>query len=516
MFYRFVGLRRKAIDLDNIFQGACVLVGGGAHHIEVLDQLKDDRLVTMALNNTAVSFRPTLWLGLDGADNYSKSILKNPTIMKFSKLSRMGCMIDGAKWRAMPNTYFFPDRKEPNMKGFFMRGKYLGWWKSGFTGALQLLYRLGFRTVYTVGCGFKTSITDQYGFPSELAQNQIDYNQRTYDMTLRQMRELNPLAVEAGFQLISCTPDSALNEIVPYRPFEDVFNELVAQVPEHDSVHVTHPKAPEEATPEPEPTAAAESETPKPRATVLIATFNRDELLELGLRSLARQKLDNIERIVLNDGLHSEQTKKIAEAYCAQYVHTGVRFKSPEDTKNKDLWRVPGFAYNIGAKIARGDVLILMCPEMWSMEDDTIERVIAPVLENPKNVGIPFGKDDDERFLNALRNDQSHADMALYNQLTDLRTELPFLLAVSRQSYLDIGGYDEDFLGRSYDDDDFIDRLKASGHAFVQTDAHCIHLFHGRVKIQEDRGRFNLNRKLYQERKGQIVRNADREWGVLK
>lgn len=511
MFYRFVGLRRKAIDLDNLYQGACVLVGGGPHHIEVLDQLKDDRLLTLALNNTAVSFRPTMWIGLDGADNYSKSILKNPTIMKFTKLSRMGCLIDGSKWRTMPNTYFFPDRTESNMKGFFMRGKYLGWWKSGFTGALQLLYRLGFNTVYTVGCGFKISATDQYGFPSNLTDEQVAYNQRTYDMTLRQMRELQPMAIEANFQLISCTPDSALNDIVPYRPFDEVFNEMVSRVPAHDSVNVTHPKAPTQVTVPVQP-----SPSDKPRATVMIPTFNRDELLDLGLQSLAKQKLDGIERLVLNDGLHSEQTKKIAETHGATYVHTGARFKTSEDTKNKDLWRVPGFAYNIGAKMAHGDVLVLMCPEMWSMEPDTLEQVIAPVLENPKNVGIPFGKDDDGRFLQALQSDRSHADMSLYAQLTDLRTELPFLLAVSRQSYLDIGGYDEDFLGRSYDDDDFIDRLKMSGHAFVHTEAHCVHLFHGRVKIQEDRGRFNLNRKLYQERKGQIVRNEEREWGVLK
>jgi hypothetical protein len=244
MFYRYVGLRRKAIDLDNLYQGACVLVGGGPHHKVVLPQLVHPALLTATLNNTAVSFNPTIWVGLDGAENYSPSILMNPTFMKFTRQSRMGCLIGETKWRAMPSTYFMPTRQEANMKGFFARGKYFGWWKSGFTGALQLLYRLGFNTVYTVGCGFKTSKDAQYGFPSDLSDEQIAYNQRTYDMTLRQMRELLPHAIEANFQLISCTPGSALNDIVAYRPFDEVFAELTARVPEHDSIHVRHPKQP--------------------------------------------------------------------------------------------------------------------------------------------------------------------------------------------------------------------------------------------------------------------------------
>jgi predicted glycosyltransferase involved in capsule biosynthesis len=107
--------------------------------------------------------------------------------------------------------------------------------------------------------------------------------------------------------------------------------------------------------------------------------------------------------------------------------------------------------------------------------------------------------------------------MLIYAQLKPLRTELPFLLAVSKASYVHMGGYDEDFTGRCYDDDDFIDRLKASAHQFVKTSAHCIHLWHERVTLQKDKDhdRVAHNKKLYMDRRGQIMRNIKKDWGRL-
>lgn len=242
MFYRYVGLRRKAVDLYNLYQGSVVLVGGGPQHKEWVSALQHPNIVTMAMNNTAVSFRPTMWIGCDVAANYSPSILMNPTIMKFAQHNRMGCEIAGTKWRALPNTYFFNAKAEPDMKAFFQRGKFMGWWKNVFVAALQLCAWLGFNRVYAVGCGFKISKTDQYGFPSNLTDEQIAYNQRTYDMTIRQVRELLPIANEARFEIVSCTPDSKLNDLVRFRPFNEVFAELSALVPAHDTLHVEHPK----------------------------------------------------------------------------------------------------------------------------------------------------------------------------------------------------------------------------------------------------------------------------------
>lgn len=247
MFYRYVGTRRKAIDLDNTFSGACVLVGGGPQHKEYIDAFEKANFVTMAMNNTAVSFKPKLWIGCDQAANYSPSILLDPTIMKFAQLNRMGCELPnrpGVKWRMLPNTYFFPIQSEYPVRSFFLRGKNIGWWKNVFAAALQIIYRLGFSRVYTVGCGFNISVDKQYGFPSNLDERQVNYNQNTYNLAVGQTKSILPFAVEANFDIISCTPDSQLNTLVPYEPFDEVYKTLQAQVPAHDSLNVRHPKIP--------------------------------------------------------------------------------------------------------------------------------------------------------------------------------------------------------------------------------------------------------------------------------
>ena len=52
-------------------------------------------------------------------------------------------------------------------------------------------------------------------------------------------------------------------------------------------------------------------------ASILIATFNRNKLLELNLMSLVRQNLNKkeIEVIVINDGLNTIETKNLVQRY---------------------------------------------------------------------------------------------------------------------------------------------------------------------------------------------------------
>lgn len=249
-----------------------------------------------------------------------------------------------------------------------------------------------------------------------------------------------------------------------------------------------------------------------PKATILIPTFNRDELLRFGLISIIRQQVDDIEIFVLNDGPHSEATQRLAQSFGAKYIHTGVRFNDG----GEGSWRIPGFAFNIGAKMAASDVLILTCPEMWHMEVYTLDRLIEPVAEDPKNMGRPKGRRDNHaKFLTALRKSPAAASRALFSRLAALRTSLPFLLSVSKQSYCEIGGYDEDFLGRSFDDDDFVGRMVAAGNQYVQVEASCVHLHHPKMPMVMTVP-ITHNKELYNIRKGQIIRNAGREWGVLR
>lgn len=236
------------------------------------------------------------------------------------------------------------------------------------------------------------------------------------------------------------------------------------------------------------------------KATIVMTTFDRDCLLQLGLESIRRHD-DNIEILVINDGVPGN-VESICRFFHAKHIFTGHR------NKEKMLWRVPGYALNIGVKLAQTDIIFLTCAEMYHV-DNCIKAMIEAIENDSMALAIPEGKDDDGRFLRNLNNEEKYAECI------PLRTELPFLLALRREHFINIGGYDEDFTGQSYDDDDLVDRLQLYGCHYVKVKERCVHLYHPRYcHDKRTFGRLAHNKKLYEERKGQIVRNQNREWGV--
>ena len=248
--------------------------------------------------------------------------------------------------------------------------------------------------------------------------------------------------------------------------------------------------------------------------SIIITTFQRPHLLKWGLYSLAQQAMPaNFETIVLNDGFpdESEQICKVyKEKLNLKYIFTGQR-----NLQGGSRWRVPGFAINIGAKISQGQILILSCSEMFHL-NDSIMQLSYPLLTDPKRLGIPIARDDqDASFLNYLNNNKGGFDhQAFYNNYRWLDTRLPFLTSISREAFFAIGGYDEDFLGIGFEDNDLVERLLNNGGCYYQTAAEAIHLYHERIFLgRENSPEAQLNCRLYYEKKGQIVRNLNREWG---
>lgn len=251
------------------------------------------------------------------------------------------------------------------------------------------------------------------------------------------------------------------------------------------------------------------------KISILITTFLRPHLLKWNLLSLARQNIDfDFETIILNDGLPDETEElcaKYEEQLNLKYIFTGHR-----NLGGDMIYRVPGFALNIGAKHASGEVLIISCAEMFHL-NNTIKRLATIVLLNPKLLGTAVGMDDDGSFLDYLNNHNGEYDLTAYlNNYGCLNTRLPFLMAVHRDEFFHIGGYDEDFTGFAYDDNDLIERLLNNGCRLCLTQALTIHLYHPRHDDdKEETSEYLFNKSLYEERKGIIVRNQNREWGQL-
>jgi len=147
-------------------------------------------------------------------------------------ISRRDLMIGDKKMMELPNMYFFgANEKYFNVSNFLNHCRDFVWWKNTMYDILQLAYRLGFRKVYLIGCSFKISKAEQYSYKTNLNDHQVTYNQRTYNNFVEKMKLMKPHFKEKGFEIISSTSDSLLNEFFPFVPFEDAVKETLKDFP---------------------------------------------------------------------------------------------------------------------------------------------------------------------------------------------------------------------------------------------------------------------------------------------
>lgn len=243
------------------------------------------------------------------------------------------------------------------------------------------------------------------------------------------------------------------------------------------------------------------------KGTIIITTFNRPHLLKHGLASLARQNLSSeIEVVVVNDGDVNDETENV----CRSVQNLNVTYLPIEKEHG---WRVPGFAINYGVKKTDSDVIFISCAEMYHL-DNTVEEMMNAFKSNQKILAIPDGKDDIKaNILNKLNRNETITDED-YNSLNhSLGVILPFFMGMNRKDFEYIGGYDEDFVGFGYDDNDIIDRMKGMKNEYQVVNARVIHLWHERLDYSLDNKNYKYNYDLYMDRKGTLTRNKGKSWG---
>lgn len=233
-------------------------------------------------------------------------------------------------------------------------------------------------------------------------------------------------------------------------------------------------------------------------ASILLTTYGRVQDCIKCLNSLLPQKNSKIEIILLDD-LHIEDIN--LQSFCIkseiQYIHTG------HQKGGTPKWRVPGYALNIGAKMAKGDYLILGNAELLHKSKDTVKQMIkTEIVSYPRIYDQPC-----------------NGDLKYYKTFKKLEGKFPFFMGIPKQVFLDIGGYDEDFTGYAYEDADLAHRLELIINN-IEVDADAIHLWNERGTRRKfapnlSHELFEYNKKLYEDRKGIIKRNEGKNWGKL-
>lgn len=228
------------------FRGASAFLICGGPSFGNLDHNLLKHCWTMGLNNSVKSYRPDAWCCVDQSARFLRSIWMDPKIMKFvpfdhtednlwdstvegwGPLRKNNNKKDIIKVRECPNiTYYRRNEKfEPSR---FLWEYTVNWgdhskWGGGrscMLAAMKILFILGFRSVYLLGCDLQMDESHKYHFEENRDKGAQKGNMSTYKKMIElYFPQLKPHFDKVGFKVYNCNPDSRL-KVFPYVPFEE-------------------------------------------------------------------------------------------------------------------------------------------------------------------------------------------------------------------------------------------------------------------------------------------------------
>ena len=227
-------------DLANAYLGQTLFIIGGHKSINKmpLDLLEQPGIMTMALNNVPYVFpKPTFWLTADKPRCYGGHFYRRPDIIKFARMdSSLDIPHDATPdelLRTFPNLFFYELAADKyNEENFLTEGADFVWWSSVFPIALQMAWRLGFRRVFLVGCAFTTTCKEPYAWDIRLTDRAKTFNQLCYNKDAAYLSKIKPTLDAAGFDVVSCTPNSQINTTCKFMLLERAVQSVLAGFPE--------------------------------------------------------------------------------------------------------------------------------------------------------------------------------------------------------------------------------------------------------------------------------------------
>lgn len=117
------------------------------------------------------------------------------------------------------------------------------------------------------------------------------------------------------------------------------------------------------------------------RVSVIIPTYNEESVIVACLNSLSKQTHQDLEIIVVDDGstdgTKSKIKNKTSKMSSTTYKKLKLHIKNLKILEQSH--RGPGSARNLGAKHAKGGILVFVDSDM-TFEPDFIEKLVEPIL----------------------------------------------------------------------------------------------------------------------------------------
>jgi len=226
------------IDLIGQYKGSSAFMICNGPSFSQLNHalLKKPGIMTLGVNNGPKTFRPDFWTCVDDPPRFMKSIWLDPKIMKFVPQAHFEKPIfDNEKWELMnkkvgscPNVVGFR-RNEHFIADRFLKETTINWGnhkdyggsRSVMLPSLRILYLLGFRTVYLLGCDLNMTAENTYHFDEQRDKGAVNGNLSTYKRLIEEyFPQLKPHFDAAGFKVYNCNRESSL-KVFPFISFDE-------------------------------------------------------------------------------------------------------------------------------------------------------------------------------------------------------------------------------------------------------------------------------------------------------
>ena len=245
------------VFLGDMFRGgSCFLVcSGPSLKAQDLTLLQQRGIVTCTVNNAATVVRSSLWVSVDDPGNFSDAVWRDPAITKLVPLDHMekaftvrnssGELEQSRELVGdMPAVFGFRRNEAFNASQFLYEDT-VNWGNHGqrvdelgikgsrsvMLAAVRLMFYLGMRTLYLLGCDFKMQQgVANYAFPQDRSRSSVNGNNKTFDALNARFRSLLPSFERENFQIFNCTPDSGLTAF-PTMRYEEAVEAALTDFP---------------------------------------------------------------------------------------------------------------------------------------------------------------------------------------------------------------------------------------------------------------------------------------------
>lgn len=235
------------VFLGDMFRGrpAFLLCSGPSLGTHDLSKLSARGILTCAVNNAAVVYRPQLWVSVDDPAHFADAIWRDPGVFKFVPLCHMekffavrepcGRLTASTQRVGDMPAVFGYRRNEDFQPAQWLHEDTFNWGNHGqrvdscgdkgsrsvMYVALRMLYYLGVRRVYLLGCDFRMERgRANYAFEQARTPQSINGNNHSYQVMNERFARLLPYFQAEQFEVLNCTEASGLS-VFPFCSYSE-------------------------------------------------------------------------------------------------------------------------------------------------------------------------------------------------------------------------------------------------------------------------------------------------------